>query len=538
LGRAGAEIWEFFMKKLIAVLIMSLMGLALPAAAQDEHVLRVASRGDALTLDPYAQAEGPTFNLLNQMYETLAAFGQDLSLEPVLATSWEVMEPTRWRFHLREGVHFHDGGAFTSDDVVFSIERAQQQASDYRPYVTHIVEVIPVDELTVDVVTDQPMPLLPRDITNILIMSRAWCEEHNATQVQDFSAGDENYAVRHADGTGPFKLETREQDIQTVMVRNPDWWGFAEGNTNNVDRLIFLSISNDATRIAALLSGEVDFVTDPPLQDLRRIERTPGFHLEEVPQVRTIFLGMEQAAPELQTSNVHGRNPFADERVRRAMYMALDMDAVQARIMRGRSRPAGMLIAPGIDGWDEELDTRLPFDPEAARQLMIDAGYEDGFSVRLDCPNNRYVNDEAVCQAIVAMLARIGIEVTLEALPKTLHFPKIEEGRSDFYMLGWTPGTLDSTDVFSYLYATTAIWNKGHYSNPEADELIAQIMTEFDPEVRAQMVHAVWSIVTADIAYLPLHDQVLVWAMRDRVATPITANNNFQAQWVTLDAGE
>ncbi len=522
------------MKNLIAFLIMGLIALAVPAAAQEPGELRVGSRGDALTLDPYAQAEGPTFNLLNQMYETLTAFGQDLQLEGSLATSWEVLEPTRWRFQLRDGVTFHDGTPFTSDDVVFSIERAQQQASDYRPYVSHIVEITAVDGLTVDVVTDQPMPLLPRDLTNILIMSRAWCEENNATQVQDFSAGDENYAVRHTNGTGPFKLEIREQDIRTVMMRNDDWWGFDGEGDSNVQRLTYLSISNDATRIAALLSGEVDLVTDPPLQDLRRIERTPGFHLEEVPQVRTIFLGLEQGAEELQTSNIRGANPFADERVRRAMYMALDMDAVQARIMRGRSAPAGMLVAPGIDGWDEELDTRLPFDPDAARELMADAGYEDGFSVRLDCPNNRYVNDEAVCQAIVAMLARIGIEVSLEALPKTLHFPKVENGESDFYMLGWTPGTLDSTDVFSYLYATTAIWNKGHYSNPEADDLIARIMTEFDPEIRDQMVHAVWSLVTEDVAYLPLHHQVLVWAMRDRVSTPVTPNNNFQARWVQL----
>jgi len=522
------------MKKLMALLLGSLLLAAMPGAALAENELRVASRGDALTLDPYAQAEGPTFNLLNQMYDTLVAFDVDLQLAPVLATSWQVVEPTQWRFYLREGVVFHDGTPFTADDVVFSIERAQQQSSDYRPYVTHIIEVSALDEFTVDVVTDQPMPLLPRDLTNILIMSRAWAEEHNATQVQDFSAGDENYAVRHTNGTGAFILETREQDIQTVMTRNPDWWGIVEGNTHNVDRLTYLAISNDATRIAALLSGEIDLVTDPPLQDLRRIERTPGFHLEEVPQVRTIFLGMEQSAEELQTSNIRGANPFADERVRRAMYMALDMNAVQSRIMRDHSAPAGMLVAPGIDGWDQEFDTRLPFDPDAARDLMADAGYEDGFSVRLDCPNNRYINDEAVCQAIVAMLARIGIDVSLDALPKTLHFPKIENGQSDFYMLGWTPGTLDSTDVFTYLYESSAIWNKGHYVNEEVDDLIARITTEFDAEVRDEMVHTAWSLVTEDVAYLPLHHQALVWAMRDRVSTPITANNNFQARWVRL----
>lgn len=523
------------MKSLCALLLGGLLSFAVSGAALAQNELSVASRGDALTLDPYAQAEGPTFNLLNQMYEPLVAFDANLNLSPALATSWEVVEPTRWRFSLREGVIFHEGQAFSADDVVFSIERARHQNSDYRPYVAHIESVTAVDDFTVEVVTDQPLPLLPRDLTNILIMSRAWSEEHNAARVQDFSAGEENYAVRHSNGTGPFQLEIREQDIRTVMTRNPNWWGLAgDGTDHNVDRVTFLSISNDATRIAALLSGEIDLVTDPPLQDLRRIGRTPGFHLEEVPQVRTIFLGLEQSADELQSSNIRGANPFADERVRRAMYMALDMDAVQARIMRGRSQPAGMLVAPGIDGWSEEMDTRLPFDPDAARELIADAGYEDGFSVRLDCPNNRYINDEATCQAVVAMLARIGIDVHLEAIPKTLHFPKIENGESDFYMLGWTPGTLDSTDVFFYLFGTNSIWNKGHYSNEEVDDLITRISTEFDEDIRNEMVETVWSIVTEDVAYLPLHHQVLVWAMRDRVETPITPNNNLQIKWVRL----
>jgi len=522
------------MRNWAVALIVSLLVAVQSVAALAQNEMRVASRGDALTLDPYAQAEGPTFNLLNQMYETLMAFGVDLQLEGSLATSWEVVEPNRWRFVLREGVTFHDGVAFTSDDVIFSIRRAQDQNSDYRPYVANVVDVIAIDDHTIEMVTAEPAPLLPRDLTNILIMSRAWAEANNAVNVQDFSAGDENYAVRHANGTGPFVLETREQDIQTVMTRNDNWWGLAEGDSHNIDRVTFLAITNDATRIAALLSGEIDLVSDPPLQDLRRIERTPGFHLEEVPQVRTIFLGLEQNAAELQTSNIEGANPFADERVRQAMYMALDMDAVQARIMRERSAPAGMLIAPGIDGWDEELDARLPFDPDAARELMADAGYEDGFTVRLDCPNNRYVNDEAVCQAIVAMLARIGIDVSLEAIPKTLHFPKVENEESDFYMMGWTPGTLDSTDVFFYLYGTEGIWNKGHYSNPEVDELITQIMAEFDEDVRNELVRQAWSLVLEDVAYLPLHHQVAVWAMRDRVTIPITANNNVQIRWARL----
>ncbi len=515
------------------ILLASLVFGANSALAENE--LRIGQRGDALTLDPYAQAEGPTFSLLSQMYETLVAFDQDLQLEPALATDWEVAEPTRWRFTLRHSVRFHDGTPFAASDVVFSILRAQQEHSDYRPFVSHITEAIAVDAHTVELVTDVPLPLLPQDLTNILIMSQTWLEEHNAVAVQNFSAGDENYAVRHSNGTGPFELELREQDIRTIMVRNEDWWGLGEPDPHNLDRAIFIAISNDSTRIAALLSGEIDLVTEPPLQDLRRIERTPGFKLEEIAQVRTIFLGMDQASAELQTSNIEGRNPLADVRVRQAMYQALDMDAIQSRIMRGRSAPAGMLIAPGINGYDAGLDARLPYDPDQSRALLAEAGYADGFSIRLDCPNNRYVNDEAVCQAIVGMLARVGIDVSLEAIPKTLHFPKLERRESDFYMLGWGPGTLDSQDVFTYLYATGGLWNVGEYSNPAMDALIEAGTSEFDVELRNDLLRQVWEIAVEEVVYLPLHHQVLVWAMRDHVNTPITANNNIQLRWMHMD---
>jgi len=503
--------------------------------ASAENLLRIGQRGDALTLDPYAQAEGPTFALLNQMYETLVAFDADLQLEPALATSWEVTDPTHWRFELRQDVRFHDGTPFTASDVVFSIRRAQQQHSDYSPFVSHIVDLVAVDDHTVELSTDVPLPLLPQDLTNILIMSQAWLEEHGAVAVQNFAAGDENYAVRHTNGTGPFKLDIREQDIRTVMSRNEDWWGLSGENPHNIDQAIFIAISNDSTRIAALLSNEIDMVTEPPLQDLRRIERTDGFKLEEIAQVRTVFLGMDQASAELRSSNIEGSNPLADVRVRRAMYQALDMDAIQSRIMRDRSAPAGMLIAPGINGYDEALDARLPFDTDASRALLAEAGYRDGFSIRLDCPNNRYVNDEAVCQAVVGMLARIGIDVSLESIPKTLHFPKLERRETDFYMLGWGPGTLDSQDVFTYLYATGGLWNVGEYSNPAMDALIEAGTSEFDVEARSAILHDVWEIAVEDVVYLPLHHQVLVWAMRDHVNAQISANNNLQLRWIHMD---
>lgn len=510
----------------IMVCFAGLLAVLAAGSASAENVLRWAAQGDALTFDPYAQNEGPTFTHNGQIYEALISRAPDLSLVPVLATDWEALEPTLWEFRLREGVSFHDGSPFTAEDVAFSIRRAQTENSQYSFFVEGIEEVEIVDDYTVRFHTNEPVPLLPEQLYSIYIMPSDWSIEHGLEEVQNFSGGEENYAVRNAIGTGPFILELREPGIRTLMRRNDDWWGFdVLENPTNIDRIEFTPIANAATRVAALLSGELDLMLDPPLQDLRRIERTPGLKLESVPQVRTIFFGLDQSSDELRTSNVEGTNPFADVRVRRAMYQALNMDAIRDRLMRGYSVPAGQLVAPGIGGHDEAFDTRFPYDPDAARTLLAEAGYPDGFSVTLSCPNDRYVNDEPICQAVVSMLGQIGIRVTLDARTKSLHFNDIEERRVDFYMLGWTPSTLDSADTFEYLYITNGSWNSGGYSNPAFDALVEQINTEIDMDRRNALMHEAWQVVTDDVAYLPLHHQVLTWAMRDNVNMPITPTN-------------
>ena len=501
---------------------------------QAENVLRWASQGDSLTFDPYAQNEGPTFTHNAQVYETLVGRDVDLAIQPSLALSWQALGPTTWEFMLRQGVTFHDGAPFTSQDVVFSIRRAQHPASNYLQFVVDITDVVAVDDYTIRIETSAPVPLLPDQLSSIFMMSQDWAEAHDVVDVQNFSAGEENYAVRNANGTGPFILELREPDIRTIMVRNPNWWGLAEENPHNIDRIIFTPIGNDATRVAALLSGELDLLIDPPLQDLARIRSVPGLTLSEVAHVRTIFFGLNQRDDELASSNIEGRNPFQDVRVRQAIYQALQIDAIQSRIMRGRSQPAGMIIAPGVNGHTAELDTRLEYDQEAAILLMQEAGYGEGFSVTLDCPNNRYVNDEAICQAVVAMLSRIGITVTLDAQPKSLHFPKLEERETDFYLLGWTPTTIDSGDVFDYLVRTGGSWNAGGYSNVDLDALAPRIASELDTEVRNALIQEAWEIMLADVAYIPLHHQVLTWGMRDHVDMPITANNIPQFRWAHL----
>ena len=267
-------------------------------------------------------------------------------------------------------------------------------------------------------------------------MSKAWAEQHGAVEVAPYTDAEIAYVEDHANGTGPFVLEAYEPGVRTVLVKNADWWGLAE-DPHNIDRVVFTAVADPARRVAALLGGEIDFLHDPPFAELDRLASTPGVRLEQTMEFRTIFFGLNQGSPELRSSNVKGRNPFADLRVRQAVYRAIDIEAIRNGIMRGYAIPAGMVIQPGINGYTPEFDTRPAYDPDAAKGLLAEAGYPDGFEVRLDCPKNRYLNDEAICRAVAGMLAKVGITVDLAIAPMGEHIAKLRERRTDFYMLGW-----------------------------------------------------------------------------------------------------
>ena len=522
------KVWKF------SCAFALVLGLAFAVPAQAETVLRWSSQGDALTLDPHSQNEGPTVTMSLQMYEALVGRDSSMKKQPALATSWSPTDSNTWQFKLRQGVAFHDGTPFTAADVVFSFQRAASESSDFKPNTKGIVSVEAVDDYTIDIVLEKPNPLLPDQITNVFIMSKAWAEANNVVTPQDYKQQEETYAIRNANGTGPFKLELREPDIRTVLVRNDGWWGLAR-DPHNIDRIEFRPISNKATRVAALLSGEIDFLLDPPLQDLKRIEGTSGLKTLRVNQMRTIFLGMDQGVAELRTSNVKGKNPFADLRVRQAMYQAIDIEAIREKVMRGLSIPAGFVVPPGVNGHTTERDARLPYDPAASKQLLADAGYPNGFSVRLDCPNNRYNNDERICQAVVGMFGAIGVDVDLDAIRKSLHFPKIENRETDFYLLGWgAPSTLDAQLTFLLLTHSKGEWNPTGYSNPKADALIEALPIELDLDKRNAKMAELWKIVQDDIVYLPLHHQVISWGMSDKLDVPIVPNNMPQFRWARL----
>ena len=484
--------------------------------------IKWSMQGDSLTLDPHAQNEGPTTQVSRQVYEALVTRGLDMSIEPQLATDWKTTDPNTWVFNLRKGVKFSDGTDMTAKDVVFSILRAKQPTSDFKEYISTISDVKEIDNYTVQVSTSKPNPILLNQLSNIFIMSKKWSIDFGATVSQNWDGGEETFSATNAMGTGPFKITLREPNTKTVFERNSNWWGSMKDNS--VTEIHLLPIKNSATRVAALLSGEVDLVTDAPVQDLARIGNSADHEVVSTAQMRTIFLGMDQAADKLRSGNT-GDNPFKKKEVRQALYQAIDIEAIKKKVMRGLSEPAGIITFPGVNGYTKDLDKRLPYDVDAAKKLLADAGYPKGFDVELRCPNDRYVNDEAICTAVVGMLGKIGVNVNLFAQTKSKHFKELKEDKGDFYMLGWGVPTLDSHYVFHYLYESGASWNKVNFSNSEVDAAIRVMEGEVDLDKRNAAIANAWKIVKDDISYLPLHHQVISWATKNNVDVPIRPNN-------------
>ncbi|MFM2399826.1 MAG: hypothetical protein RL341_1983 [Pseudomonadota bacterium] len=514
------------------------MAAALCAAAGLSHAVtfKMANQGDALSLDPHSLNESLQLSFLSNIYEPLVNRGKDMKVVPGLATSWKQTAPTVWRFELRKGVKFHDGSPFTADDVVFSVKRGQGEGSDVKGAISEIADAKKVDDFTVELITKAPFPILPDVITTFLIMPKKWCEENRATQPVDKRKGIENTASFKANGTGPFRVKAREPSVRTTLVRNLQYWDKVE---SNVDEVIFTPIGNPSTRVAALLSGEIDMMEPVPLQDVPRIDSNPQTKVLQGPELRTIFLGMDQKRDELLFSNVKGKNPFKDKRVRQAFYQAIDIEGIKTNIMRGAATPSALMVAPGVNGAPTDLGKRLPFDIEASKKLLAEAGYPNGFEVKMNCPNDRYVNDGAICTAVVGMLAKVGVKVNLEAESKATYFPKILRRDTSFYLLGWTPSTLDSHDVLNALIATPASggqgqFNLGSYSNPKVDELTNALARETDQAKRNAMIREAMKIHMDDIGTLPLHQQALAWAMRRNVTLVQAPTNYLQLKWVVM----
>jgi len=308
-----------------------------------------------------------------------------------------------------------------------------------------------------------------------------------------------------------------------------------------VTEIVYQPIKADGTRIAALISGEVDFVLDPPPQDIPRLKQDRKIKVVEGNENRTVFFGMDQHRPELLYSNVKGKNPFKDKRVREAVLLSIDTQAIKTQVMRGLSVPTGIMFAPQVQGYPKDLDKPVKVDREKAKKLLAEAGYPQGFEVTLDCPNNRYVADEKICVAAAAMLAQVGIKVKVNAQPRTLWSPKIQKMDTSFYMLGWGVPTFDSQYALQSLLRThveksaDGDYNLGRYSNPKVDALIDRLKTETDPKKRADLAREITQIHRDDVGHIPLHHQVIPWAMRSNVTVVHRADNRVTVRWVRVD---
>jgi peptide/nickel transport system substrate-binding protein len=511
--------------------------LGLASAAVHAQTLRWASVGDLQTVDPISRNESLTNSINGQVYETLTGRDKQLNIVPQLATEWQQTGPLQWRVKLRPNVKWHDGSAFTADDVVFSVKRATLDGSDIKAYAGAMGEPKRIDDLTVEFNLKDVNPIFLQHANAVFIMSKAWCEKNNVTKPQNFNAGEQSHAALNANGTGPFILVSRQPDVKTVYKRNPNWWGKFEGN---VQEVIYSPIKSNSTRVAALISGELDMVLDPPPTDTPRLRNTPNVKVIDGPENRVIFIGMDQGRDELLYSSVKGKNPFKDQRVRQALYQAVDEESIKTKLMRGLAAPTGatMVSSKGVFN-DPALEKRLPFDIDAAKKLLASAGYADGFEVTLDCPNDRYVNDEEICKTLASMWARVAVKVRVNTMPRSVYFAKMGNLDTSMYMLGWGGSVTDAETTMTPIYRTRAgaigQFNYGQVNNPKLDQLVAQSSKEADPVKREALIKAAVKEHNDQVHHIPLHRQFIPWATRSNVEVVHRADNWLEWAWVKIN---
>ena len=523
---------------LVCLTIVSLLFLMIGFAQAKSF--RYASQGDPRTMDPHAMNEQLTLMVQYQIYDPLIGRDKNLKLEPSLALKWEPVSEKTYRVWLRKGVKFHGGQDFTAEDVQFSIERAKP-GHQFRAYLAHITEAKIIDDYTIDITTKDVDPLLPTKLSILLIMDKDWAIQNKCEKVSDIGKDkEENFAVRNTNGTGPYILKVREPGVRTVLTRNPNWWGKNEGN---VTEATYTQITSAATRVAALLSGELDLVIDPPLQDLPRIQKNPDLKTLQGPELRTILLGLDQhrePSPYIwdKAGNPLQKNPFKDLRVRQAVAHGIDVNTLVKRVMRGHGVPSGIASIPGMNGYFKDLDERPAYNPDKAKKLLADAGYPDGFKVSLFGPNNRYINDEQVMRAIASMLARINIDVQVDAVPRNVFFSRLLKMDTSFYLIGLTSATIDTFDLLVQDLMTknppNGQVNFGRWSNAEFDETVTKLKTETDPAKRQDLYYRALKIARDDIGDLRLYHQMIIWAMRKNVDAHLRSDNFVQLKWVNV----
>ncbi|NCC24705.1 MAG: ABC transporter substrate-binding protein [Deltaproteobacteria bacterium] len=492
---------------LAAALLVVGLSPVTPASAAPK-VLRLALDADPVSLDPHVQLSGGMLQYSHMVFDPLVRWTQNMDFEPRLAVKWERIDDLTMRFHLRQGVKFHSGNEFTADDVVWTLERLKKSV-DFKG-LFEAFSAKAVDKNTVDIITREPYGLLLNMATYIFPMdSKFYTGTDEKGLPKDAMVKTEwSFANENESGTGPFYVASREPGQKWVMKRFADYW---EKSVGNVDEILLTPIPEDATRVAALLAGDVDFIAPVPPQDYDRIEASDKAKLLTMDGTRIITF----------QANVNRRPEFKDVRVRMAMDLAVNNEGIVKQIMKGRAKAAGQNSPLGYDGHNPALTPR--FDLDKAKALMKEAGYEKGFTVSMISPNNRYVNDEKIAEAVAGMLSKIGIKVELKTMPKAQYWDEFDAQVADIQMIGWHSDTEDSANFFEYLNMCPnketgkGQYNSANYCNPRVDELTIASNSETDLDKRAKMLQEVETILYEDAAFIPLHWQMLSWACSNKL---------------------
>ncbi|WEM42238.1 ABC transporter substrate-binding protein [Photobacterium sp. DA100] len=504
-------------KTKLAVALMA-AGLSFSAAAAD---IKVAYDADPVSLDPHEQLSGGTLQMSHMVFDPLVRYTQELDFEPRLAESWKRVDDKTFQFTLRKGVKFHSGNEMTADDVVWTFNRLKA-SPDFKAIFEPYTELKKVDDYTVELISKGPYPLVLQTATYIFPMDSKFYSGKTAEgkDKAELVKHGNSFASTNVSGTGPFIVTAREQGVKVDFERFADYWD--KDSKGNVDKLTLVPIKEDATRVAALLSGGVDMIAPVAPNDHKRVESAKDVDLVTLPGTRIITFQMNQNSNEA----------LKDVRVRQAIVHAINNEGIVQKIMRGFATAAGQQGPEGYAGYDDALVPR--YDVKKAKELMKEAGYEDGFRLTMMAPNNRYVNDAKVAQAAAAMLAKIGIKVDLKTLPKAQYWPEFDVCAADMMMIGWHSDTEDSANFSEFLTMTRneetgkGQYNCGHYSNAEVDKLVEASNVETDPAKRAQMLQQVEATLYNDAAFVPLHWQNLAWGASSKLnIKPIVNAMNF-----------
>ena len=489
-------------------LFISMLAVLLPALA-GAATLKVGASSGVNSLDPHFHNETPTNSINYNIFDGLVNFDKDLNPYAVLAESWKLLDDVTWQFTLRRNVTFHNGNPFTADDVVWSFNRAKtSEKSGFKGSISAIKAVTKVDDYTVNVITNGPFPILLRKLTYLRIMDKESSE----------GLSDEALGLTPV-GTGPYKLVRWQRGQSLVLEANENYFRGKPA----IDKVEVRPLTNDATRVAAMLSGAVQLINRVPVRDVDRIKANPQMQFFMRPGLRLIYLQMDHQREKSPYVEGVAKNPFLDVRVRQALYYGIDEAAIVKHIMGGYAVAAGQYYPVAVNGHDPAL-TRPAYDPEKAKSLLKAAGYPDGFTVTLDSPNDRYINDEKIAQAVASSLAKIGITVKVNAIPKASFFPKANDADSSFNLIGWSCGDGDGSAFLDGCVHTYdqekgyGRYNGGRYSNPKVDELIEASARVLDAAERDKLlVDAMHLALVEDQNIIPLHYQVDLYAVSKKV---------------------